>query len=96
VGWLSWPLADTPESTDMSIFGGLVKADLSVKIWGQKFKTFAADLPQLMQPAPKLPPFDFAGAFTAEDKELAQMHRSYVESVGQAVDKTGGRNKESR
>lgn len=96
VGWLSWPLADTPESTDMSIFGGLVKADLSVKIWGQKFKTFAASLPRLIQPAPKLPPFDFAGAFTAEDKELAQMHRSYVESVGQAVDKTGGRNKESR
>ena len=80
-GWLSWPFADTPQSTDMSLFGGLVKSDLTVKPWGRKFSTYAANLPQLKRPAPKLPPFDFPDAFTADDKVLIQIHHRYVKAI---------------
>ena len=81
VGWLSWPFADTPQSTDMSLFGGLVKSDLTVKPWGRKFATYAANLPQLKRPAPKIPPYDFPNVFTADDKELIQIHHRYVKAV---------------
>jgi hypothetical protein len=84
-GWLSWPFADTPQSTDMSLFGGLVKSDLTVKPWGQRFRAYAANLPQLKQPTPKIPPFDFPNAFTADDKELTRVHQLYVKAVQQAI-----------
>lgn len=44
VGWLSWPLADTPGSTDLSRFGGLVTEDCRPKLWGEVFKDYAAEL----------------------------------------------------
>jgi hypothetical protein len=65
----------------MSLFGGLVKSDLTVKPWGRKFATYAANLPELKRPAPKIPPFDFPGAFTADDKELIQIHHRYVKAI---------------
>ena len=85
VGWLSWPFADTPQSTDMSLFGGLVKSDLTIKAWGRKFKEFAANLPGLKQPTPQLPAFNFPVAFTADDKELTRVHQLYVKAVQQAI-----------
>jgi hypothetical protein len=43
-GWLAWPLADTPLSTDLSVCGGLLRADLSVKPWGELFRRMARDM----------------------------------------------------
>jgi endo-1,4-beta-mannosidase len=88
-GWLSWPFADTPTSTDMSIFGGLVRADLTIKPWGEKFKTLAANLPELILPYPNLPKIDGPGVLTADDKELARFHRIYVKAVQEAVRQSG-------
>ena len=84
-GWLSWPFADTPQSTDMSLFGGLVKSDLTIKPWGHKFKSLAANLSELKRPTPKLPVFDFPDVFTADDKELIQIHHRYVKAIQQAI-----------
>ncbi len=80
-GWLSWPFADSPESTDISLYGGLVKADLTVKAWGRKFRGYAADLRKLAKPTPKLPRFDFSGAPAAAGRELTEMHRKYVRGI---------------
>jgi len=88
VGWLSWPFADTPQSTDMSLFGGLVKSDLTVKTWGRKFATYAANLPELKRPTPKIPPFDFPDALTADDEALSRMHQRYVEAIQKAIRQT--------
>ena len=84
-GWLSWPFADTPESRDISLFAGLVKPDMTVKAWGLAFRTYASNLPQLKQPASKLPAFDFPDALTAGGKELSQMHDAYVEAIRSAI-----------
>jgi hypothetical protein len=92
-GWLSWPFADTPESLDFSLFGGLVKADMTLKAWGHKFRTFAANLPELKRPTPKLPEFDFPNALTADSEELRKMHRSYVEAIQQKISVIGRRHK---
>lgn len=86
-GWLSWPFADSPSSTDVSLFAGLFKADFTVKTWGRRFKELAANLSELKQPRPKLPEFDFPKALSAGNEELDQMHRGYVE----AVQKVSGR-----
>ncbi len=43
-GWLAWPTADTPLSTDLSVCGGLFRADLSVKPWGEVFRGLAHDI----------------------------------------------------
>jgi len=86
-GWLSWPLADTPESRDISLYAGLVKPDMSLKAWGRKFQAYASDLSGLKKPTPELPALDLANALTAETDELAQMHQAYVETIRQTVDK---------
>jgi hypothetical protein len=87
-GWLSWPFADSPESKDISLFAGLVKSDMTRKAWGRKFKALAANLPELKKPTPKLPPSVFAGALTADDEKLNQMHQGYVKAIQQAIART--------
>lgn len=84
-GWLSWPFADSPSSKDISLFAGLVRADLKVKAWGQRFKELSANLPDLKQPKLRLPAFDFPKALTAGNEELGQMHSTYVESIQKKV-----------
>ncbi len=86
-GWLSWPFADTPSSTDISLFAGLFKADFTVKGWGRRFKELSANASELKQPTPKLPKFDFSKCPSASNKELGQMHKDYVEAVQRAVGK---------
>jgi endo-1,4-beta-mannosidase len=87
-GWLSWPFADTPTSGDVSLFAGLVKSDLTLKAWGREFQTYAANLPELRQPTPKLPGFDFPKALTADNEALDRMHRGYAEAVQKAIGAT--------
>ena len=88
-GWLSWPFADTPGSTDISLYAGLVKEDLSVKAWGRKFAEFTKDLSSLERTRPKLELPDFGRALTVDDAELKRMHEAFVrkiaESVGQSI-----------
>ena len=88
-GWLSWPFADTPTSTDISLFAGLFKSDLTVKAWGRKFQTYAENLSQLKQPTPELPGFDFLDALTAGNEDISRMHQSYVRAVQRAIRATG-------
>jgi endo-1,4-beta-mannosidase len=85
-GWLSWPFADSPESTDISLFAGLVKADLTMKSWGRKFRTLAENLPELKRSVPEMPGFNFPNVLTADSEELGKMHRSYVEAIQQSID----------
>jgi endo-1,4-beta-mannosidase len=92
-GWLSWPFADSPQSRDISLFAGLVRADLSLKAWGLNFKELASNLPELKKPTPELPSFDFNSALTADDNELKRMHRDYIETVSQAITKADDRNR---
>ena len=84
-GWLSWPFADSPSSTDISLFAGLVKSDLTVKAWGQRFKEFAANMSELKQPRPKLPEYDFPKSLTAGNEELDTMHHDYVKAIQKVV-----------
>jgi endo-1,4-beta-mannosidase len=86
-GWLSWPFADSPQSKDISLFAGLVKADMTVKAWGHKFKALAATLPELKKPRPKLPSSVFAGALTADDEKLKQEHQAYVKAIRHVIAK---------
>ncbi len=86
-GWLSWPFADTPSSGDISLYAGLVKPDLTPKVWGRKFTEFAAILPKLKKPTPKLPASVFTEALTADDDELRQEHRDYTQAIRQAIGK---------
>jgi len=88
-GWLSWPFADTPESGDVSLFAGLVKADLTLKDWGRKFRELAANLPELKTSKPKVPLTDFPFALTANDNELSKMHQAYTKAIQQAISETG-------
>lgn len=41
-GWVSWPFADTPTSTDLSKNAGLVTVDGQLKSWGKTFQSYAA------------------------------------------------------
>ena len=41
-GWLSWPFADSPASTDLSKTAGLVTVDGRVKEWGRTFQAYVA------------------------------------------------------
>jgi endo-1,4-beta-mannosidase len=43
-GWLNWPFADTPSSTDISKFSGLVTSDFRPKPWGEAFSEYAKKL----------------------------------------------------
>ena len=95
-GWLSWPFADTPTSSDISLFGGLVKSDLALKAWGRKSQAYAANLGALKQPTPKLPRFDLVKALTADREAVGQMHESYAEAVQRAIAGTRSANNQTR
>jgi endo-1,4-beta-mannosidase len=95
-GWLSWPFADTPESRDISLFAGLVKADLTLKDWGREFKALAANLPELKKTTPKLPSSDFTRALTADEKELNELHQTYVKAISQAITASGDKNRSEK
>ena len=84
-GWLSWPFADTPSSGDISLYAGLVKPDLTLKAWGRKFKTVAANLPELKKPIVKVPAMVFAEALTADENRLKQEHQAYTKAIHEAI-----------
>jgi hypothetical protein len=84
-GWLSWPFADTPESTDMSQFGGLVRSDLTIKPWGERFKAYASQLTTLPQPTPKLPAFNFTPSLTMPAENLPSLHEDYANRIRSAI-----------
>ena len=86
-GWFSWPFADTPEATDMAIFGGMVTEYMMIKFWGLQFKTYASSLSTLPQPAPELPSFDFDQALTAPLDVSPQ--EKYAQLVHAALEKAG-------
>jgi len=84
-GWLSWPFADTPDSTDMSQFGGLVRSDFTTKPWGERFRTYAFQLPTLAQPTPKLPAFNFTPSLTMPADKLPSLHEDYSNRIRSAI-----------
>ncbi|HON90715.1 MAG TPA: beta-galactosidase [Sedimentisphaerales bacterium] len=84
-GWLSWPFADTPDSTDMSKFGGLVRLDLTLKPWGERFKSYASQPTTLPRPTPRLPAFDFAQALTLPADKLTPLHEQFAEQIRSAI-----------
>lgn len=84
-GWLSWPFADTPTSTDMSKFGGLVRSDLTPKPWARSFTKYASNRAGLAQPAPELPTFDVATALTTPADALKPLHEKYSQAVQAAI-----------
>ena len=91
-GWLSWPFADSPDSTDISLFAGLVKPDMTIKVWGHKFKALASNPPGLKHSALEPPEFNFSNILTADSHELSQMHRRYVEAIQQKIGVIGPTN----
>jgi len=84
-GWLSWPFADTPDSTDMSKFGGLVRSDLTPKPWAERFTSYASRLPALPQTTPALPEFDFTPSLTAPADSVPALHEKYSTQVRSAI-----------
>lgn len=88
-GWLSWPFADTPEATDMSAFGGLVTHHYIPKLWGLRFRSYAAALSVLVQPTPELPSFDVSISLTAPVEDLVTMHAEYAQQVQDALAQAG-------
>jgi hypothetical protein len=88
-GWLSWPFADTPEATDMSIYGGLVRSDMACKLWGRYFLAYASKLSILPQPAPQLPSFDCTPSLTTPLYDLPAMFDKHAELVQAAVNQAG-------
>jgi hypothetical protein len=88
-GWLSWPFADTPDSTDMSIYGGLVKPDMIYKLWARRFSAYAANLAILPQPAPPLPAFDFAASLTTPVEELLPLQMQYSQKLQAVLHQAG-------
>ncbi len=91
-GWLSWPFADTPSSRDISLYAGLVKPDMTRKAWGRKFKSLAGNLPELKNPKPELSTLGLTGAFTEDEKELAQLHQAYIKGVHRVIAGVSGEN----
>jgi endo-1,4-beta-mannosidase len=87
-GWLSWPFADTPTSTDMSMYGGMVKPDMTRKQWAKSFARYASSLAKLPQPTPELPTFDFAASLTTPADELKPLHEKYSQMVQAAIGNT--------
>lgn len=85
-GWLSWPFADTPDSTDMSIYGGLVKSDMTYKLWARRFMVYASSRTALPQPAPDLPTFDFAASLTTPVDDLLALQGKYSKMIQAALD----------
>ncbi len=88
-GWLSWPFADTPDSTDMSIYGGMVKPDMTYKLWARRFQAYASNRPALPQPTPELPTFDFAASLTTPVDDLLALHEEYSRMLQAAVKQVG-------
>jgi len=41
-GWIHWTFGDTPESSDISEFGGLVTSDLQIKLLGDRLKNLVS------------------------------------------------------
>lgn len=80
-GWLSWPFADTPSSTDISLYAGVVKEDLTLKVWGRKFRQYGGTLTELEGPKPAVGTVDVERALNAEETELRRMHQEFVESI---------------
>jgi len=88
-GWLSWPFADTPEATDMSVFGGMVRYNLVNKLWAWRFRSYSKALAVLPQPTPELPAFDFQPSLTAGLKDMVSRHEEYVGLVKAALEQAG-------
>lgn len=88
-GWLSWPFADTPDATDMSQYGGLVKYNFIIKLWSLRFKSYAENLSVLPQPTPELPSFDVVPSLTTPSEDLLAMHKEYAALVQEAIEKAG-------
>ncbi|MBN2127984.1 MAG: beta-galactosidase [Sedimentisphaerales bacterium] len=88
-GWLSWPLADTPDSTDMSRYGGMVKENMIRKIWAWRFKSYAAGLADLSQPTPELPEVDVTASLTAPVADLVPMQEKHAERIAEALRSAG-------
>jgi len=88
-GWLSWPFADTPDSRDMSLYGGLVKADMVNKMWGLRFQVYASNLAALPQPEPELPGLDYLPSLTTPLNDLAPMYDKQAEMVQTAIRQAG-------
>ncbi|MEN6334987.1 MAG: beta-galactosidase [Phycisphaerales bacterium] len=84
-GWLSWPFADTPDSTDMSKFGGLVRSDLTPKPWAERFKDYAAKLSALPQPLREVPVFDFAQSLTMPATDLEPLQKEFIAKTQAAI-----------
>jgi hypothetical protein len=84
-GWLSWPFADTPTSTDMSKFGGLVRSDLTRKPWARSFAAYASRLAALPEPTPALPAPDVAAALTLPADDLKPLHEKYSRMMQAAL-----------
>ncbi len=80
-GWLSWPFADTPDATDMAMFGGLVKKDMTWKRWAVHFRSYAANLSILAQPAPELPSFEVSPSLTAPLSDLVPMYEDHAKMI---------------
>lgn len=85
-GWLSWPFADTPEATDMSVYGGLVTSTMIWKLWAVHFRTYAANLSILPQPTPSLPSLDVSAALTAPVEDLMALYEEHAKMVETALD----------
>ena len=88
-GWLSWPFADTPSSTDISIYAGLVTQRMTPKQWGRCFQAYAARLSTLPQPTPVLPDVDITKALTTPAAELAPMHERYAGRIEATLTRAG-------
>jgi len=88
-GWLSWPFSDTPDSTDMSIYGGLVKPDMTYKLWARRFMVYASNLAAVPQPTPELPTFDFAASLTTPVDDLLALQEKYSQMIQTAVKQAG-------
>jgi beta-galactosidase GanA len=86
-GWLSWPFADTPDSTDMSKFGGLVRSDLSPKPWAERFKAYALQRSALPQSMREPPPFDFTASLTTPADGLTPLHKEFSDQTRAAIPK---------
>jgi len=88
-GWLSWPFADTPDSTDMSRYGGMVKENMIRKMWAWRFKSYAAGLADLCQPAPELPDIDVTASLTAPVRDLVPMQEKHAQRISEAIRAAG-------
>ncbi len=84
-GWLSWPFADTPDSTDMSQFGGLVRSNLTPKPWAERFKAYTSQLSALPRPIRELPTFDFAPSLTTPANDLPTLHKKFSDQIQAAI-----------